>query len=226
MEEVKEKKRRGRKPDPDKARMRKPLSPLEKMAIEWVVMWETSGGHDGEGGNIWERMYEAIKRRYRNASTADTTIREQASRFANRREVKEYYESAKGERKFREQQLREQIEKDIFQSDARIRAFVRGRPVPSEEDEGMTVENTVRELIALKDRIEDPKDRAAILMKIADFGGLKADKEERHKMVYVPMACRDCHLYALGEKMLRAKAKEAGEDTSDIEHSDTTPQQR
>lgn len=224
MEEEKKKRGRPRKEE----WLRRPLATIDKMALEWAALWCTQQNASMTQEQMWDRVYDAVRRRYGDVIAKDSSLHENAVRYANRPEVKDYYKKCCDEVLFREQALREKIEQEVFSSDRRIKEFIEKRGVllkpEKREDNGeMTVDSTVRELIELKDRIDDPKDRAAILMKIADFGGVKtAGKEERRKVVYMPLVCKDCTLYALGERALRERLSEAADD---IPEGRMTPQQ-
>ena len=178
----------------------------------------------------WQRAYAALRRGYKGGAK-DSTIAEAASRFAHQQIVKDYLEVCRKRRRIMEREMREEIERDIFSSDERIREFVektgdtRLKAVYTDANE-QTLESVVQELNMLKDEISDPKDKANILMKIAEFGGLKQNTQENHREFYMPMICRSCNLYMIGERTLRAEAEKAGADVSDIPEGEATAQER
>ena len=178
---------RTKETQPEKERKR--LSEADKIVIEWVAM--TSDSYNER--QAWQRAYAALRRGYKGGAK-DSTIAEAASRFANQQIVKDYLEVCRKRRRIMEREMREEIERDIFSSDERIREFVektgdtRLKAVYTDANE-QTLESVVQELNMLKDEISDPKDKANILMKIAEFGGLKQNTQENHREFYMPMIC-------------------------------------
>lgn len=209
---------------PEKERKR--LSEADKIVIEWVAM--TSDSYNER--QAWQRAYAALRRGYKGGAK-DSTIAEAASRFANQQIVKDYLEVCRKRRRIMEREMREEIERDIFSSDERIREFVEKtgdtklKAVYTDANE-QTLESVVQELNMLKDEISDPKDKANILMKIAEFGGLKHNTQENHREFYMPMICRSCNLYMIGERVLRAEAEKAGANVSDIPEGEATAQEQ
>lgn len=205
---------------------RKRLSEADKIVIEWVAM--TSDSYNER--QAWQRAYAALRRSYKGGAK-DSTIAEAASRFANQKVVKDYLEVCRRRRAVMERELRENIEKSIFSSDERIKEFIEKtgdsklKSLYSDASE-RTMESTVNELYDLADSMSDPKDKANILMKIAEFGGLKQNTQENHREFYMPMICRNCNLYRIGERTLRAEAEKAEADVSDIPEGEATAQEK
>lgn len=205
---------RPRKDTPVNDDERRTLSEGEKIVIEWVAL--TADPYSER--EAWRRAYAALRREKRGGAK-ESTIAEAASRFSNQRIVRDYLAQCRERMDLRRRQERERIEAEIFSDDGRIKEFVErrmGHAMPErQEGKERTLEGAVSELYDLADQINDPKDKANIIMKIAEFGGLKHERdEERHRNFYIPMVCRSCNLYKLGEEVLRAEARKADPEGS------------
>lgn len=84
-----------------------------------------------------------------------------------------------------------------------------GRTLAVDGEGNRSKEDVVSELNALATKVTDPKERAAILMKLADLQNMKAEpadvKEEEKQIHYFiparyPRSCKECLLYTNGVK--------------------------